>query len=107
MGFFAEGLDVGLDLGFARLRSISDADSGGQRPDDGVEQVARAAAVERADAGRSPPSRGVELGALELAALVVGLVDDHDDRRLGRAQQVRSPRRQRGSGRRQRRPGTG
>ena len=34
------------------------------------------------------PAEGVELGALELALLVVGLVDGHDDRRLGPSQDL-------------------
>ena len=56
---------------------------GRQRPDDRVEQVAGAAAVGRRDRVGLLPAERVELGGLELALLVVGLVDG-DDHRLGR-----------------------
>ena len=49
------------------------------------------------------PAEGVELGALELALLVVGLVDGDDDRRRARAAAARRPPRRRRSCRSRRR----
>ena len=79
-GLLAEGLDVGLDLRLAALALDLRGRLGRQRPDDRIEQVAGAAAVGRADGVGLLPAQAVELGALELEALVVGLVDDQDDR---------------------------
>ena len=62
------------------LRASSRLALGRQRPDDRVEQVARAAAVRGGDRVGLLPAERVELGAFELALLVVGLVDDDDDR---------------------------
>ena len=50
------------------------------------------------------PAQRVELGGLELALLVVGLVDRDDDRRLRPPQDVRPPRCPPASGRSRRRP---
>ena len=79
----------GLGLGLAGLARELALALGRQRPDDRVEQVAGAAAVRRRDRVGLVPAEGVELGALELALLVVGLVDRDDDRRLRPAQDVR------------------
>ena len=70
------------------FRDSSSSDSGGQRPDERIEEVAGAAAVERAERVDLLPAELVELRALELAALVVGLVDRDDDRSLRRAQRL-------------------
>ena len=67
-----------LGLGLARLARDLRLALGRQRPDDGVEQVAGAAAVRRGDRVGLLPAERVELGALELALLVVGLVDGDD-----------------------------
>ena len=45
-----------------------------QRPDDDIEQIGNAAAVERADGVGLLPAQDVKLGGLQLALLVVGLV---------------------------------
>ena len=60
---------------------------GRQRPHDRVEQVARAPAVGGADREHLLPAEDVELGRLEVALLVVGLVDRDQDRRLRPAQE--------------------
>ena len=78
----------GLGLGVARLARPLLVALGRQRPDDRVEQVARAAPVRGRDRVGLVPAQRVELGALELALLVVGLVDRDDDRRLGAAQDL-------------------
>jgi hypothetical protein len=54
---------------------------GRQRPDDGVEQVTGASTVGRGDRIRLLPAERMELGGLQLALLVVGLVHGHDHRR--------------------------
>ena len=59
-----------------------------QRPDDRVEQVAGPAAVRCRDGIGLVPTEGMELGGLDLALLVVGLVDRDDHRRRGAAQQL-------------------
>ena len=78
-----------LGIGLARLARELALALGRQRPDDRVEQVTGPAAVRGGDRVGLVPAHGVELGALELALLVVGLVDRHDDRRLGPPQDVR------------------
>ena len=60
---------------------------GRQRPDDRIEQVAGAPAVGGTDREHVLPAQDVELGGLEVAPLVVGLVDRHQDRRLRPAQE--------------------
>ena len=59
-----------------------------QRPDHRVQQVARPATVQGADRVRVLPAVAVELGAVVLAALAVGLVDGHDDGHRRRAQEL-------------------
>ncbi len=54
---------------------------GWQGPHDRIEEVAGPTAVGRRDRVGVVPAEGVELGALELATLVVGLVHRHEDRR--------------------------
>ena len=78
-----------LGLFLARLACELDLALGRQRPDDRVEQVAGAAAVRRRDRVGLLPAELVELGAFELALLVVGLVDDDDHRRGRPAQDAR------------------
>ena len=95
----------GLRLGLAGLARDLPLALGRQRPDDRVQQVTRAPAVRRGDRIGLLPAEGVELHALELALLVVGLVDGDDDRRLRPTEQLggllvrrrsgRSPRRRR------------
>ncbi len=77
-----------LGLGLARLARQLLLGLGRQRPHDRVEQVAGPAAVRRGDRVRLLPAERVELHALELALLVVGLVHGHDDRGRGAAQQL-------------------
>ena len=78
----------GVGLGLARLAGELLRRLGRQRPHDRVEQVAGPAAVRGRDRVRLLPAERVELHALELALLVVGLVDGDEDRRGGAAQQL-------------------
>ena len=78
----------GFRLDLARLARDLLVALGRQRPDDRVEQVAGAAPVGRRDRVGLVPAEGVELGALELALLVVGLVDGDDHGGLGPPQDV-------------------
>jgi len=71
---------LALELGL-RLRR--------EGPDDDVEQVRDAAAVQRADGMRLCPAENVELGRLQLALLVVGFVGGNDHRRVRGAQDLR------------------
>ena len=96
-----------VGLGLARLAGELDLALGRQRPDDRVEQVAGAAAVGRGDRVGLLPAELVELGAFELALLVVGLVDDDDHRRRGAAQDPGRLEVGRASARSSRRPRTG
>ena len=71
------------------LRSISGVGLGRQRPDDGVEQVARCPRpCWRADRVGLLPAQRVELRRVQLALLVVGLVGGHDDGRRRAPQQL-------------------
>ena len=75
-----------LGLGFTRLPSDLGFGLGRQGPDQRVHEVAGPPTVGGRDGVQLVPTHGVELGALEFAPLVVGLVDrDHD--RGGRAAQ--------------------
>ena len=77
-----------LRLRVARLAGEFLLALGRQGPHDRVEQVAGPAAVRRRDGVDLVPAERVELHALELALLVVGLVDGHDHRCRGTAEQV-------------------
>ena len=92
---------VGAACARARLRRL-----GRQRPDDHVQQVGHAPSVQRADGVGLLPAQGVELGRLELALLVVGLVGGHDHRRAWTCAAARWPPGRRASGRPRRRPRT-
>ena len=69
-----------LGFGLARLARKLGLALGRQRPHDRIEQVAGTATVARRDRIRLVPAERMELGAFELALLVVGLVDGDDDR---------------------------
>ena len=86
---------LALDLGLGLRR---------QRPHQGVEQVAGAPAVLRADGVGLLPAEAVELGGLQLAPLVVGLVDGHQHRRPATSAAPLPPPRRRASRRPRRRP---